>query len=330
MADLEALTGHAVVLEDTRLLSHWNVPEEFAAAVCVPLATPGAILGTFWLFCSQVRDFTAAETQLLEILAGRLAVELERHVLLREVAHAAEVKRHAEQTSQWHQDRNHLVPPLCEDWQFSATALPRAAIPGDFHFWRMTADNQLLLATGGMQGAPDSRALSAALLRGALQAQVLHDSDPCHVLQQLNEVLWSSSPGGDAAALFVGRLNLRSGLLESSSAGNTDAYILRPHGWEPIVCDALCLGTQTETTWSPQSHVIAPGDVLVAMSDREPDAGAHASGLDTTQIAETLLRHMHLRASELAQKAIQLIQQQTRDRRGRSVIVVKRCEDDRR
>ena len=330
VADLEALTGHAVVLEDTRLLSHWNVPEDFASAVCVPLSTPGAILGTFWLFCSQVRDFTAAETQLLEILAGRLAVELERHVLLREVAHAVEVKRQAEQTAQWHQDRNHLVPPWVEGWQFSAKALARPAVHGDFHFWRMTADDQLLLATGGMQGAPDSRALSAALLRGALQAQVLHDSDPGHVLTQLNDVLWSSSPGGDAAALFVGRMNLRSGLLESSSAGNTDAYILRPYGWEPIVCDALSLGTQPETAWSPQSHTIAPGDVLVAMSDREPGAGTNASGLDTTQIAETLLRHMHLRAAELAEKAIQLMQQQTRDCRGRSVIVAKRCDDDRR
>ena len=90
---------------------------------------------------------------MLEILAGRLAVELERHVLLREVAHAAEVKRQAEQTAQWHQDRSHLVPPWVEGWQFSAKALARPAVHGDFHFWRMTADDQLLLATGGMQGA---------------------------------------------------------------------------------------------------------------------------------------------------------------------------------
>ena len=96
VADLEALTGHAVVLDDTRLLPHWNVPEDFAAAVCVPVASPGAILGTFWLFCHKVRDFTAAETQLLEILAGRLAAELERSVLVGEVARASSTKRQAE------------------------------------------------------------------------------------------------------------------------------------------------------------------------------------------------------------------------------------------
>ena len=62
----------------------------------------------------------------------------------------------------------------------------------------------------------------------------------------MNEAVWTSSPGDEAANLFVGRLNLASGLLESSSAGCPDAYILRPHGWEPIVQDGLGLGSQPE------------------------------------------------------------------------------------
>ena len=192
----------------------------------------------------------------------------------------------------------------------------------------MTDPARLLLATGGVQGASASRVLSAALLRGALQAQALHDTDPSHILQHLNEVLCCSSPGDEAAALFAGRLHLDSGRLESCSAGSTDAYILRPHGWEPIVGDTLGLGTQPEVDWPKQSHHIAPGDVLLAMSDREQATGESTSGLDTTKVAETLLRHIHLRATQLAQKAVQLIQQQTRDGRCRFVVVVKRSDDE--
>ena len=155
-----------------------------------------------------------------------------------------------------------------------------------------------------------------------------HDTDPCHVLQHLNEVLCCSSPGDDTAALFVGRLDLATGDLESCSAGSTDAYILRPHGWEPIVSDALALGIHAESSWLRQSHQIAPGDVLLAMSDRDQATDDQASGLDTTKVAETLLRHIHLRATELAQKASQLIQQQIRDSRCRSVVVVKRSDDE--
>src|SRR5690606_4767315 len=46
IADLEALLGHAVVIEDTALLPHWRCPEAFPAAVCVPVSSPSTPLGT--------------------------------------------------------------------------------------------------------------------------------------------------------------------------------------------------------------------------------------------------------------------------------------------
>ncbi|NIO35024.1 MAG: GAF domain-containing protein [Planctomycetales bacterium] len=85
IADLEALVGHAVVLENDALFELWNVPEpQFGSAVCVPISTPTTLLGTFWVYCSQPRDFIDRETNLIEILAGRLAIELERELLLRQ------------------------------------------------------------------------------------------------------------------------------------------------------------------------------------------------------------------------------------------------------
>lgn len=84
IADLEALLGHAVVIDDTTLLPHWKVPECCASAVCVPVASPTEPLGTLWAFCDYPRDFTPQQTNLLEIIAGRISVELERDVLLAE------------------------------------------------------------------------------------------------------------------------------------------------------------------------------------------------------------------------------------------------------
>jgi GAF domain-containing protein len=85
-ADLEALVGHAVVLEDDKLFGFWRVPEpDYEAAVCVPIASADTILGTFWLFSSEPRDFSERDTDLIEILAGRFAAELERDALLAEM-----------------------------------------------------------------------------------------------------------------------------------------------------------------------------------------------------------------------------------------------------
>ena len=89
MADLEAMLGHAIVLEDAHLFEHWRLPEEFAAAVCVPIATPTTVLGTLWVYSRTKRAFTDHQTNILEVVAGRIAADLEREVLLKEGVDAA-------------------------------------------------------------------------------------------------------------------------------------------------------------------------------------------------------------------------------------------------
>ena len=82
MGDLEALLGHAVVLSDPAMNRYWHAPEPSGASVCVPVSSPTTPLGTLWLFCDDPRDFGDHETNLIEVVAGRLAAELERAVLL--------------------------------------------------------------------------------------------------------------------------------------------------------------------------------------------------------------------------------------------------------
>ncbi len=82
VADLEALLGHAVALERANAFGPWRVPEEFAAALCVPVSTPDVPLGTLWFFADRPREFTDAQTGIAEVVSGRLAAELERAMLL--------------------------------------------------------------------------------------------------------------------------------------------------------------------------------------------------------------------------------------------------------
>jgi len=122
VADLEALIGHAVVLQDTQLLPHWKTPEQYAAAVCLPVASPSTPLGTAWFFANETRGFSDQETQILEVIAGRLAADLEREVLLAEGSQSAQMNRELHQASQWQEDRLPNVLPMIDDWQISGWA----------------------------------------------------------------------------------------------------------------------------------------------------------------------------------------------------------------
>jgi hypothetical protein len=84
LADLEALLGHAVVLEDPQMFELWRVPESCAACVCLPVSTATIPLGTVWFFADESRTFSDHDTGVLELVAGRIASDLERATLLAE------------------------------------------------------------------------------------------------------------------------------------------------------------------------------------------------------------------------------------------------------
>jgi len=77
VGDLEALVGHAVVIENTAKQSYWKVPVECASAICIPVSSDSTVLGTLWIFGDTSRDYSAQETNMIEIIAGRIASELQ-------------------------------------------------------------------------------------------------------------------------------------------------------------------------------------------------------------------------------------------------------------
>ncbi len=85
LGDLEAILGQAVVLNNEFLFEAWGAPENFQSAVCVPVVTPMSIIGTLWFFSDHLRDFSGKDIRLMEIITGRIAAELERTALLREL-----------------------------------------------------------------------------------------------------------------------------------------------------------------------------------------------------------------------------------------------------
>jgi len=82
LADVEAILGQIVVINEDYLLETWRVPEDFPMSVCLPVMSQQIIWGTLWLFSEQRRDCTEHELNLMEYITGRLATEMEKLALL--------------------------------------------------------------------------------------------------------------------------------------------------------------------------------------------------------------------------------------------------------
>lgn len=71
--DLEVLLGHVVTVHKS---SRFPVQGRFKSAVCLPLANEDLPLGTLWVFSKRKRSFTEEELVSTELVAERLAREV--------------------------------------------------------------------------------------------------------------------------------------------------------------------------------------------------------------------------------------------------------------
>jgi hypothetical protein len=234
MADLEALAGHAVALEDTAKYQHWNLPEPCGAAVCVPVSSPTTPLGTLWVFSDEPRPLSDHEVNLVEIAAGRIASDLEREMLLTETHDVARMRRAWSDAGERRAARVPQVAPLCDRWEIAARADDDSRVQCDFYDWLTANDGALCVALGSVEAADFAAALEVEALRSSWRAHTRHSADCGHWLEWLNDDLWRGSTDAVEAHMLALRA-AANGTLSLAVAGTPTALVLGLYGTRSIL-----------------------------------------------------------------------------------------------
>ena len=277
VADLESLLGHAVVLEDTAMMRHWRAPEDFNAAVCVPVSTSTTILGTLWMFSNKKRDFTAPETNIVEVIAGRVAADLEREMLWQEGFAAAEIKKQIAAAERLQRNQLPSVAPLLDGWEVAGWTEQAAALGGDFHDWFCLPDGLLAVAVGHAMDRGVEAALAASGLKAALRAHGQYYREAQQTLKRLNLTLWTGSAGDQHATLFYGLIETATGRVCAASAGHPGGLIIRAGGWESLTQVAAARVKEPETLDEQTGYELQPGETLALFSDGRSNAPARTA-----------------------------------------------------
>ncbi len=269
MADLEALLGHAVALERAASFGPWHVPEEFPAALCVPVSTSATPLGTLWLFSDREREFTSVHTELAELTAGRLAAELERAMLITAQVKSTEALREIDaarrlQQSQWPQS----IRLIDEGWELAGRISAAGQLSGAFYDWQWLPGDELAIAVGEASQARFAGALTTAALRSAIRLESEHGIRPGELLARLNCSLWQTSGGDESAALFFGILDLRTGEIRYSWAGCPAAELQEADSSEASLTERPPLGVIADQRFADQTMRIMPGGVVLLGSGK--------------------------------------------------------------
>ena len=292
LGDLEALCGHAVVLEDSQLFEHWQVPETCQAAVCVPVSSPTMPLGTVWFFSFAPRTFSDPQVNMAEVVAGRLAADLEREG-------AAERRNRKEQANQTAPDgRERATEPTAAHFA-AGRRLARGRLDAadgrvgrelsrlDGARRRSTTDR-----AGRLPGRWRGRALAASGVRSSLRAHSRHLHRPDEWLARTSADLWCGSAGDQYAQLFCGLIDSAAGRLRYASAGEVSAAMIDTSGFRLLVAPSLALGTDPEAIYLLQEAIMDEGAILLVASATVLAARDERNRpLGIERLAEALVEH---------------------------------------
>lgn len=288
LADLEALLGNAVLLENVAIAPDWNCPEPYAAGLCVPIGSSSMPQGTLWLWSDQIRDFSTADIEAAKNAADKILADIERRVLSSEVLR---VRAAAQQLDAASIIQSSLLPdqqPLHQDYDVGGFTHHAHALGSTFHAWSVNAQEQIVAALGAAASAGAAGALVAARLQTIVDMHDNSKRSPAEVLRRANDMIWKLQDADWRCSLGMLSINPDSGLTQLACGGMVQTFLVGQRGYRPLWANGPMLGLQPDSIYKSLSVQLDPGDILV-MLPASLLGGAAAGGLNQEELLRTLL-----------------------------------------
>jgi serine phosphatase RsbU (regulator of sigma subunit)/anti-sigma regulatory factor (Ser/Thr protein kinase) len=226
----------------------------------VPLIVEGHVIGVLHVGSLTRRDWTDADVELLQLVADRVALSIERSRLA--------VQGQIAQTLQ-----RSLLPrslPLLAGLSMAARYLPavhESAVGGDWYDVIRLGHRRIGLAIGDVAGHGMAAATYMGELRSGMRAYALEAESPAQLLGKLAR--FADRQGSRMATVIYAVLNLDTWVIELARAGHPFPLLVRPNGSAIFLKDAggPPLGTGGAPAYNEMRFALEPGETLLLYTD---------------------------------------------------------------
>ena len=272
-ADLEAMLKRTVVMENESEMRQWNSPEDFSAALCVPIISQSNILGTVWFYSQNARRFSNRQIRLAELVAGRLAAELERDALMGAYIDQESFRKEIETASLIQKNQLPISAPWIEKWDMAGKVRQKRDFGGNFYDWFTLPDGEIVCALADCQDQGTTAALTAAMVKSSLRSHAQYQNNVNDLMAQVDRTIWASSAADQYVNLFCAILDSKSDRVHISTSGNIKVYRVSASGVQQISQPTPALGQAPETEFAAYSVELKNDEVLAVLSCNFDSAG---------------------------------------------------------
>jgi sigma-B regulation protein RsbU (phosphoserine phosphatase) len=188
-----------------------------------------------------------------------------------------------------------MFPPFPDRTEFDIYAIlePAKEVGGDFYDFFFLDDDHLCLTIGDVSGKGVPASLFMAVTKTLIKAEASRASEPDQILSIVNDKLCLDNDSGMFVTVFLGVLNVRSGVFNYSNGGHNPPYFVRSGGdVEPLPkTEGIALGVMEEIPYGRNTIKIRTGDTLLLYTDGVTEAADKDYKLFDEERLEEVLRH---------------------------------------
>ncbi|HET6349492.1 MAG TPA: SpoIIE family protein phosphatase, partial [Candidatus Krumholzibacteria bacterium] len=252
-------------LEDPRFGGQQSIMAlSLRSAMAAPLFDNQRVRGIFYVDTTDPRvRYSQADLEVLTATANAVAVKLRNMSLEEEIHTAARIQRA-------------LLPSgvkAPDGYEVDAHQMMCRAVGGDLYFVGMRPNGRALIALGDVtgKGMPAALAMSACIVSIGLLADI--DTDLHMVADRLHRQLYRSLSDEQFVTLFMGELDLKSGMMTYINAGHEPPIIVHHDGsMKMIESTTMPFAMIEQIPLEISELTLQPGDTMAIFSDGIPEA----------------------------------------------------------
>lgn len=167
-------------------------------------------------------------------------------------------------------------PPFPERNEFYiyASMNPAKEVGGDFYDFFLIDDNQLALVIADVSGKGFPAALFMMRTMLMIQSLATNTDNPALILEKLNKLICKNNDSKMFVTVWLGILDLNTGVLKASNAGHEFPIIKEPGKQFELYKDkhSFVIGGKKKTKYKEYELVLHPGTTLFLYTDGVPEA----------------------------------------------------------
>lgn len=260
--------------------------------LCAPLMIGNSVVGVLYVdYLFTQRQISEEDVRLVAQIGRFAAIKLETTRLREEAIQKRIMDEELKMASGIQRRLLPAAPSGVPGFTFVGKNEPCRTVSGDYYDFAIRPNGKVYFVIGDVSGKGVTAGLMMAGLQVAFRIFSKSDPDPATLVTQLNVALKENLPQSKFVTLFLGRLDINTGVVEYVNAGHTPPLYLHKHGATELTDSDLLLGVISRAEFVNRELRLEPGDSLVLFTDGVTEArNVEGDDLGSALIGDALIQ----------------------------------------